>query len=391
MSTLSYTAAVQNRIAQALRGMPYTNLTTNEKTVLDATWTTGALTGGFALDALTQIQQIGQWFSMTAPASVPIEWEQWLVARTVMLAGQQMGPDRMDLYVEAHDNAEMAAIDAYSRQLITYDPGATPEATTLTVQNIRYHVISYCVRRLSTWETVEGTRRRRPRQWVPFTIVDNAIERTLRNLWSRAEWTFRRRNTTMTVSASSVVAFPDLSGETFDQFATRKMYYTDATGGGMELQWLSGDDMARARAYADGGAYTGRPLYFRYENKAGTLTFDFFPRPDAAYTLRCEVYVKGPTLGTLSDTTTAMARFPNVFNHVIMDAVLAVVLDHMGDRNGKIMRESVEEEISRMLPIYADVGRVDDQQSPRDMYRDRTSQRSFVDPLDTGGFGSGGL
>jgi len=448
MPALAYTAAIQTRIAYALRGMAYSTLTADEKAMIDATWASGALTGGVALDALTQIQQIGQWFSLTAPTSVPDEWASWLVQRTVMYAAQQMAPDRLQHYIEMHDSAEMAALDAYERNLITYDPGATPEATTLTVQNLRYYVTQVCVRRDGGWETVEGTRRRRPRRWIPFTVVDAAIDRVIRNLWNRANWIFKRRQATLLITpysitggtfthatktitktgefstaiaagstvlvtagtgatlghyivasatASTVVltasigAAADgqtdiacrvvavgtnlLSTETLHDLASREFYYSDTTGHGIPMRWATNDQIAAATASTVAGASAGRPLIFNFEINAGILSWWFYPLPDQAYTLHGFLNVKGPTVTTLAATTTALARFPREFDHAIRDAVVAEVLDQNGDTHGPRMRERSEDEFTRLLPVYAEPGKPDDNPEVRDVYRDHSVQR----------------
>lgn len=445
MTALAYTSAIQGRIAYTLRGVAYSSLTADEKQMMDGTWSTGT-PGGAALDALTHIQQIGQWFSLTAPSSVPSEWESWLVARTVMLASVQMGPDRRQQYVEAHDDAEMAAIDAYGRNLITYDPGSTPEASVLTVQNIRYYVVSTLARRDPGWETIEGTRRRRPRKWVPFELVDAQIERVIRNIWNRADWQFKRRQATITLTpytaadatythstktitktaafattipAGAVVRVTagtgatlgeyivasatadtvvltasigsaadaqtdidcevlavtnNLVSETFQDFATRELYFNDATNAFDRrecVKWASNDEMAKCRALIRAGTTTdGRPSVFSFQENSGVKAWFFYPWPDTTYTLSCAVNVKGPTLGSLTDTTTALARFPAEFNHVIKDAVLAEVLDHTNDSHGPRMRQRIEDEIMVMLPKYAEPGKPAMNPTIRDVYRD---------------------
>lgn len=434
---LASTSATQNRTAYILRGVAYASLTTAEKAVLDAA----------ALDALTQIQQIGQYFSLTAPASVPDTWESWFVQKTAMMAAQQMCPDRMAHYIEMHEAAEMAAIDAYGRNSITYDPGSTPEASVLTVQNIRYYVISNMVRRDPGWETIDGARRRRPRKWIPFELIDAQIERVVRNIWNRADWQFKRRQATFTLTpytvadatythatktitktsgfattipAGSVVrvtagtgatlgeyvtttgATADaiiltasigsaadgqtdidcevlavtnnlLTTETFHDFATRELYFDDATNGNNRrecVKWASNDEMAKCRALIRAGTTTsGRPAVFSFQESSGVKSWWFYPWPDDTYTLSCAVNVKGPTLGSLTDTTTALARFPAEFNHVIKDAVYAEVLDHTNDPQGPRMRQRIEDEIAVMLPKYAEPGKPAMNPTIRDVYR----------------------
>ena len=442
MAVLAYTAAIQTRIAYALRMQAYSALTDGEKEMIDGTWTTGALDGGVALDALTQIQQLGQYFSLTAPTSVISEWESWLVQRTVMYAAQAMAPDRMQHYIEMHDSAMMAAIDAYQRNLVTYDPGATPEATVLTIQNIRYYVTGLLVRRDSGWETVEGTRRRRPRKWIPFEIIDACIEKVIRNTWNRANWIFKKRSGTITLTRYAVTAATythatkkitktagfattiptgasvrvtagtsatlgdyitsstaadadniyltaslgsaadgqtdiackviavgnNLVGETFHQFASRELYFNDDPTS--KVRWASNDEMAQAKAAADDGESEGRPYLFNWEDDAGVLTWHFFPEPDQSYTLRAQSYVKGPELTTLTATTTALARFPGEFHNVIKDAIFAEVLDKIADRDARHQIEKSEDEIMRLLPMFAEPGKPDDNPQIRDVYDD---------------------
>lgn len=192
---LAYSTAIQNRVANILRGTAYASLTANEKALIDSTSTPPTLTGGVAFDALTQIQQYAQWFGMSG-TTVPDAWEQWLVSNIVLLASQQMCPDRVSLYEQANLRAEQAAVDAFSRNALSYAPGATPEASTLTVQNIRYYVVSHCAR-TQRWDTIDGTRRMKPRLWVPPEIIDAMIDRVLISLWGQREWRFKKRKTRM--------------------------------------------------------------------------------------------------------------------------------------------------------------------------------------------------
>ena len=439
---LTYTVTMQDKIAHLLRNAPYDSLDETEKAVIDGAATPPTITTGQAYDALVQIQQVGQWFSMTpaSAASLPAEWEPWWIARTVMMAGQVLCPDRRQQYVELHDDAEMVALDAYARTAITADPGATPEAAVLTVQNIRYYITSLCVRRASGWETVEGSRRRRPRKWIPFELVDACTEKVIRNLWNRANWNFKARSGTITLTrydasdatythatktitktgefaaaiaagatvrvtagtgatlgtyiaasgtANTVVLTASLGsdangqtdidcevinvtnnlvGETFHQFASRELYYADDPG--RSIKWATNDEIAQAKAAAADGASGGRPYMFNWEDNGGALTWHFWPEIDRSYTLCAFSYVKGPALTTLSTTTTALARFPREFDNVIKDAIFAEVLDKINDPDAGHQLEKSEDEITRLLPIFAEAGKPDDNPKVRDIYND---------------------
>lgn len=454
MAALAYTAAIQEKIGSLLglgttTSPGYAGTTAANKKLIDNTWTSGAV-GGQAGDALRFIQQVGQYFALDTPANVPDTWDNWLVARTVMMAGRQIHPDRVADFEKANDEAELAAIDGYDPDGLSYDPGASnPVPTTLTLLNIRKFVMSHCIRRRQ-WETLEGgVRKLRPRLWPQASIVDHHAERVLQNLWNRADWPFRRRAVTMTITPYScsdatytsasktftstsftaaasagdllivqdgtgvtvgeyvvgtgsavsnvvvtsaaasgnlstgdieatlvTVRFSLIASESFDGFASREMYYTDIDGRGVGLKWAEdGTAMSRMRAWVAGGGVTGRPAWLRYEVNSDVPTFFFDTIPDQAFTVKAEVYVKGPTITSLSATTTALTRFPIKFDHVIKTAVLAEVLRHYGDPGGKELWNDTETEITNLLPRYVDVGSVDDNPVMQDVNMDFNRQR----------------
>lgn len=203
MADLAYSATIQEQIALMLTGGAYSTLTASHKNLIDGTWTTGSLASGVAYQVFTSMKQIGQWYGLTGAAAIPAEWEPWFIARTVLLASQHIRPDRTQFYKEQDGDAEIAAIDAYATVETDYDPGATPEASTLTLNNIRKYVIQHCARK-QRWETVGGTPRQRPRLWVPPTLIDHHLERVLRNLWGRADWRFKKRKTRVRIEHYSV-------------------------------------------------------------------------------------------------------------------------------------------------------------------------------------------
>lgn len=375
MTALAYTAAIQTRINSIL-GINLTTADTFTKTLIDGTWTSGA-PGGMALDALTQIQQIGQWMMLDIPANVPAEWESWLVAKTALMAGVQIHPNRVQQYEEMHARAEMAALDFFARNLITYDTGGTPEASVLTTQNIRYYVVGHLIRREPGWETVDGSHRQKPRKAIPFEIIDANIERVMRQIWQYGDWPFARRLCTFSITTANAVTITGLgAGEIFASLTSRKLYFDDvASQGANFMEWFKDpDDMSRRKAYDVNSNVTGRPRYFNYSDSSGTLTWTFHPALDQTYTAKGVVLIKGPTLDTLSKTTTALARFPAEFNHIIKDAVLAETLRHIGDRDGVLLWQQVTEELERMLPVYCAPGPPSENSlEMRDAYNDLAS------------------
>lgn len=473
MATLAYTAAIQIRVANDL-GLTYATTSGPNKTLIDNAWTVGA-PGGAALDALTQIQQIGQWFSLTAAASVPSEWESWLVKKTALIVARVIHPERLEAFQRAHDDAEMAAIDAYTPTSLATGTEIPAEAYTLTMYNLLSYVIRHCAR-LKRWETVDGTARQRPRLWVGPEIIYAQTERVLKSLWNRANWPFRRRmvtlaivpytvtNATYALSSKTVTSTGNFSttiqpgapvrfisgtgviacerivvsasadavtlnavptgvttdlntgditctvtntiidgltlNETFAAVATREFCYGDIQGVGAKLRWSpDGTSMSarRARDAAGGSNSTGRPDAFRFENNAtriNNVSVDVFswtysPPADGIYYAKGEVYVKGPSVTTLAAGTADMARFPEVFDHVIKDLVLSEVMRHYGVQDWRALSEKTEEEVQNLLPQFCDVGIQDDEQEVRDVYQD--FQRPRVAWPSIGWNGSGNM
>ena len=166
------------------------------------------------------------------------------------------------------------------------------------------------------------------------------------------------------------VSHDGLASESFHSVATREWRYADSGGDLAKLQWVDDTDMAAWRARIQNGADTGRPRYFTFETNGTTKAWRFSCIPDATYYAKGAVYVTGPTLTTLSATTTAMARFPAEFHPTIKNRVLGKVLTLMGDPLGDKLVRDTDNQIEELLPRYCDVGRQDDTQEVRDVNGD---------------------
>ena len=412
MADITYSTAIQNEIALLILEKLYSELRSNQKVLIDNTWTSGTV-GGVAGRVLTVLNQRSQWVKMANATASPAEWQHWFVTAVCKQLAPTLQPQRVTYFRELEAEAENNAIESFMRKDIAYSPGADTESFTVTTQNIRYFVLGHGLR--ST-----------PRVWLPVDMVDAQLKRVLDNIWNRGNWTFRRRRCAMVITpvaatgltyaeagktltgtgawtdythvagatwhttggtdavlapvqvasrtnaneivlSSSIgagadgsidiagtlytVTFIGLGTETFDKIATKRLYYQNSAG---DLRWADADRMAECLATLGGGA--GRPSFFRVESRGGsTPHWTLAPIPDTTYTMNVEVYVKGPGAPSSATDTTPFARFPDAFQHVIRDAVLAETLDHVGHPDGRKQKAMIESEIERLLPAYSEL------------------------------------
>lgn len=360
MSSLSYGTSIQNEVSRLLVGADYSDLQTFQKGLIDGSSSSSPPTDGVALDAWHSVNAWAQWFAMSGSTAAPATWRRWLVARMVLLAGQQMKPDFVPMYEKRDAQAMRECIDSFARKEITYDLAADTEAWATTVQNVRYGVMKALVSRT-------------PPVFVAVETIDANMRKVLNKTWNKANWNFRTRQCTVTISDAGAVTFSGLgAGESFKDFATRCMYYNDSTGALVPLRWASNDDIAAGKANTTAGASEGRPEIFTFENNAGTLTFHFYPFPDQEYTLNAAVFVQGPGTPSSTSSTTVWAKFPAEFHPFLEALTLAETLFSIsqGGEAQALLRRT-EAELEDLLPKFAEPGKPDDNPQIRDVYGDR--------------------
>lgn len=229
---ITYTAAIQNRIAYKVWGVANSSLSPDQKALLDGTWTTGSLTTGVAYDAITRVNQYAQWFNLAGAADAPAAWEQWFVAEAALLAVQTVRPERVGLFERERDNAIDAALDAFS---VLDANGSTLGLQTLDYKNIRFYVMNHCVRRKFAYAK-DGEKYR---LFVPPSNVDAATTWVLNYIWNYAKWRFRKRQISIrivpiTFSAGtwteSTKTLASIDTSTYTLAAGSPIYITGGTG-----------------------------------------------------------------------------------------------------------------------------------------------------------------
>lgn len=354
MAVISWTSAIQDQVALLLMETQYTSLTSQQKNVIDGTWTTGALTAGEAFSALSMVNQWAVWLTMAGAAATPDTFTPWLVDETCYRACRVLRPDRFPIFERSVQRTKADALRTLSGAAIDPTAASSSDAYSGHLQNVRKFVANYLVRL-------------DPPLMIPMDAIDQAFYTTVNKLWKRSNWLFKRRTITLSIAADGTVT-DDLSGETMDTVATRLFYYTDDSSARTKIAWASSDDFARIRTRW--GTSTGRPQYFRIQKTGDTRTWRLTPMPDAAYTLYGEVYVDGPGTPSSATSTTIFSKFPAAFWPLIRLATLAEVMEAAGHRNADALFQKVEYDVGKLLPEWDDPGAPDNDQTVRDSNRD---------------------
>jgi hypothetical protein len=195
----AYSAALQGRIALAVWGVPNSSLNATQKTQLDGTWTTGALSAGVAYDAYIEMSQLAQYFEQAAATpdlSFPEPaWDRLFVAKAAMILVKTVRPDRLSEFQRDHEVALDEAIDTYTRDLVS---STSLAGQLITLAGIRSFVIDHCVKRA---DANTGLRRR---LFPNISQIDGHIQWVLNYLWNVRPWHFRKRQVLVRVVKVSI-------------------------------------------------------------------------------------------------------------------------------------------------------------------------------------------
>jgi hypothetical protein len=300
------------------------------------------------LDALTEMQQFAPMMEVD-PTAIPDSFEPWFHAKAKVIASFAGNPT-------ATNNFQEEAQRAMQMVLATYDAAASDNSannttTTFTLQRIR-GIIRY---RLLMRNLPVSTR-----------LVDDAFQWALNWVWNRGQWSWRRRNIEGTIATDSTVTYsPSIA---VGQYSSIKLWYSDADGPGVEIRWARPDEMQELLSL---DTDAGRPVRWSMARSGDAEVYTFWPTPDKEYTFRAEVALQGPTSVTTATVATPFDEIPTAFRPVIIDLAVAKLLSSAGARDGQSELERAKFEAEDVLPMYDDLGAVDDSRTgPRDHYDD---------------------
>lgn len=345
---LSVDSTFRDRCAYKLWNLAYSGLTTYQQALINDE---GAM-------VLTRLQYYANYFSMAATGLVaPDAWLPWFVAETVhnVAATSHPDPARMAAFRRYADQVRIDQITTYARKVIDYNPSSDAEAFTYTFQALRYHIVNVCIRQ-------------KPSLFPALETVDAAIDWSLKWVWNKGSWVYRRRAMEFDITASETVSMTFSGSEVFDSIATRSLYLVDSPNEGAEIKWADADQLAAAKV-AD-GSDTGVPTLFRIESTGDTYEWFFSPVPDQTYTVRGELLIRAPAGPSSVTDTTPFSKFTADHMPHLRDLALSKVLyDHDPIKYSGMFNE-VCGRINAEFAGYQDIGEPDNQSATRDVYND---------------------
>lgn len=369
MANLTYSTAIQNRIAAALWNVAYSSLTAQQKIDVDGTWTSGALSTGRAFEAFKLVTQLGQWIELTDATAVSDAAEIWFVDEVCYRLARTHRPERLPEFRDSRNESRAFYFDTVSTTILT--TGYAGDVFTLTAQAIRYYVL----RRIISFKPGMST-------FPSPEEIDGVTFDMLNWFWNSRQWNFRRRLVTITIPTASNGASPTIglaSGETFDQLATRELYYGQSNGVSECAVWATADEMAQLKAISS--TATGKPTRFRIERSNNTYSWIWDPYPDQEYTVKAEVLIALPGTTTpgvwdSATDTVPFAKVPAEFRGLFKELVCGAVMKarNLGDQ---VWKEAMDK-FERGATTQDDHGEADLNLGVRDVYRDRSAQQFGV-------------
>ncbi|MCP4639022.1 MAG: hypothetical protein GY851_01240 [bacterium] len=310
--SITYDTIMQDEIALLVSGRSYTNLTTEQKKLIDNGWTTGSVTGGAVKRALDSIGQWAAFFTMDSSAGIPDEWRTWLITHAAAGCAQR--------FTTADDRSIKTELSSARRNALTgYSRAGLEESSDTahllgSVLSIRQFVVSHCLRLA------------KPLLPEPY-MIDEAMQEVLRDTWNACDWSFREQTVTLTIGTDSSVA---VSGSLIIKRITSKVIeYSGVANKGNQITPVDGDMMLSLQAYEYAA---GRPEYFRVRADAGGVDggvrFDFERTPDQEYTAKAEAVTSIGPMTTANELGAVITAFPIDMVSYLKKKTLATVLEN---------------------------------------------------------------
>lgn len=302
-------------------------------------------------------QRIGQYAQMLEQdgTTVPDEWAHWMVA---LGSYYHATAARFERAKEFREEAEECRVNfALSIQRTAITASTTTHGTPLTLAQVRRSVLSRALRL-------------NPPLMVAVDDVDAAALDAAHDLWTRKDWTWKRRTAKVAVTSESSVAITDKETGTAivpDRFLSRTMALITTTGAETQIKWMDLDEAPALRARQDTAA---EPERFRVDRAAaGTWNWSFWPLPDTVYSYYTSVVIATPALTTPAEFDAATQLMPPRMQTLLRELAYAKVLRSMGHPAGRVMQD-VEDRLGRIEAESDDPGAADNNPTVHDVYQD---------------------
>jgi len=329
---LTITSGTKDEISLLVVGKAFAQGTANQQLGIDKA----------ADRALAVIDEQGRSFGIIDADSPPAEWARWLVRLGAYEASAQFMPEREANFRAAADIAEDDALSTFSKFSADSTDASPIE---FTAQSIRRYVMENCMNM-------------RPRVKPSVAIIDQELQNTIMSVWNDADWSFRRKRVTLSISVTGAVT--TAPAVIIASIPDNKLKYTVTS-----TSSLVGDNTGYCHHVSDQqmneyGARTladGRPEAFRMLTVGNVVAFTFSRMPDQIYTAEAEVIIRTPDISSITTIDSSISLFPIEFQHVLKSRTLAGVLNNMGKAaKAQPILSIAENIIAGLLPIYSDPG-----------------------------------
>lgn len=340
---LAWTTDTQARVALMVCGKPYAECPPSFRALLDADGSVGQEpSGGVALDAFRTVTGYAQWFELAGAGAASQAAEAYLIAECAYRMSIVHNSEKTAIFERMLERSKEDYFASVTRMAL--QDGFDSGVASLTLRDLRYHVVSSAIRR-------------RPRIFPAAETIDAAAVYVSNRIWNACRWLSKSRVVRATIRTDETVEWDLANGEDFDDFATTVMYLQQNEDGARvqgTIQLVDQESMSRM--IADRPDEVGTPRFFRMNRESGMVVWKFYPAPDTNYVVTCEVGVTGPGSPVGAGSTGPFLRFPETFHALVREWTLAKVLADHGQPDGFAKARSCEDDLARLAVSQEDRG-----------------------------------
>ena len=322
---------VRDQVALRLADRTYANLTTQQTTIIGGT-------SGAIERALTTITRWSNFFDGTGLADAPDLWLPWLVDLATYEGSLAMRPDLSGEFRRKALESQRDAFLSWSRTSMVGT--AESDEKPFTLAALRRYIASRCVKRSDP-------------VYPDISTIDSALDWTVTRIWNDANWRFTQVMATLTINTNQTVTAVDEAANpvTVDRIVGDILYLTGGKG-----VVRSADRELILQNQTISGATPAQPRYFHMQKSASAIRWLFAPEPDVAYTAKCMVQIRTPSITDQTAFNAAMAQFPHEFVNIVRDMAYGKVLNDLSVRDGPMVLRQAADDLAGLVDQYDSPG-----------------------------------
>jgi hypothetical protein len=326
--SITYDADHRDQIALLLGRGAYSDLKSSQQDAIDDS--TLSPPGGAVARALNTLGQYANMYEADDTTTIPDTWLTWFIAETVMQAAPAFPSSDATELRRNLVTAKRDALVAHARQ--AFDNTDNGDIGAFTIASIRADTM------------VNALRQQRGSLFLEPSMIDAAIEEVVSEVWNDADWSFKRKQVTLTIATSGAVSSSD--SVLVDKIIGDRLYYDSAFGGTCQSV-----DYETILDYKSSDTSAGKPQYFHLLRDGDDLEWVFDRTPDQEYTAKALVTAQTPAMTSYATMNAGLALFPSDFRAVVKNRVLATCLMRAG-RYG-VANPLFDETTTKMISLLA--------------------------------------